>query len=158
MCWGFKPNSTRNEAECSKRLRSILARDNTVIKCRKMSEDLCWLCFILAPQMGGGPGDTGYWSTGKMHCWLQNEFFCQKMFVLGQEDARYDLENLFSPFPIFLFPFPPLFPFSSVFSFFLPFSLLCFYHEVSVGKEKSPFSSMCVPIALATSVFDIKAS
>ena len=26
-------------------------------------------------------------------------------------------------------------------------------HEVSVGKEKFPFSSMCVSIALATSVF-----
>ena len=29
-------------------------------------------------------------------------------------------------------------------------------HEVSVGKEKSSFSSMCVPIALVSSVFEIK--
>ena len=27
---------------------------------------LCWLCLILAPRGAGGPGDTGYWETGKI--------------------------------------------------------------------------------------------
>ena len=95
----------------------------------------------------GGGGSGGCWILGKWFCWLQKGIFLSQNAFFNQEHALYGRKIFFKiqdgparrgAFPVGLDG--------------KGWYWKC-VRGLSAGEEKSPSSSMCIPIALATSVF-----